>query len=123
MAKTMKPEQTIVYQNFKGAIYGGTPEQVKNLMTAFCQYAFDGIETPSVAPDIAMTFIQSVQNSYPHAFWLKSVIAHFGIQFNPLPMLLPYCNPIPNLLYYPHRRYASCRNSVLPYLSFFFSSN
>ena len=25
-------------------------------MTAFCQYAFDGIETPSVAPDIAMTF-------------------------------------------------------------------
>lgn len=56
MAKTKKPEQAIFYQNFKGAIYGGTPEQVKNLMTAFCQYAFDGIETPSVAPDIAMTF-------------------------------------------------------------------
>ena len=56
MAKMKKPEQEIFYQNFKGAIYGGTPEQVKNLMTAFCQYAFDGIETPSVAPDIAMTF-------------------------------------------------------------------
>ncbi len=56
MAKIKKPEQAIFYQNFKGAIYGGTPEQVKNLMTAFCQYAFDGIETPSVAPDIAMTF-------------------------------------------------------------------
>ena len=56
MAKSKKPEQAIFYQNFKGAIYGGTPEQVKNLMTAFCQYAFDGIETPSVAPDIAMTF-------------------------------------------------------------------
>ena len=56
MAKTKKPEQAIFYQNFKGAIYGGTPEQVKNLMTAFCQYAFDGVETPSVAPDIAMTF-------------------------------------------------------------------
>ena len=39
MAKTKKPEQAIFYQNFKGAIYGGTPEQVKNLMTAFCQYA------------------------------------------------------------------------------------
>ena len=45
MAKSKKPEQAIFYQNFKGAIYGGTPEQVKNLMTAFCQYAFDGIET------------------------------------------------------------------------------
>ncbi len=56
MAKTKKPEQAIFYQNFKGAIYGGTPEQVKNLMTAFCQYAFDGIEQPSIAPDIAMTF-------------------------------------------------------------------
>ena len=56
MAKIKKPEQAIFYQNFKGAIYGGTPEQVKNLMTAVCQYAFDGIETPSVAPDIAMTF-------------------------------------------------------------------
>ena len=56
MAKIKKPEQAIFYQNFKGAIYGGTPEQVKNLMTAFCQYAFDGIENPTVAPDIAMTF-------------------------------------------------------------------
>ena len=42
MAKIKKPEQAIFYQNFKGAIYGGTPEQVKNLMTAFCQYTFDG---------------------------------------------------------------------------------
>ena len=40
MAKIKKPEQAIFYQNFKGAIYGGTPKQVKNLMTAFCQYAF-----------------------------------------------------------------------------------
>ena len=56
MAKTQKPEQAIFYQNFKGAIYGGTPERVKNLMTAFCQYAFDGIEQLSVAPDIAMRF-------------------------------------------------------------------
>ena len=56
MAKTKKPEQAIFYQNFKGAIYGGTPEQVKNLMTAFCQYLFDGVEEPKVAPDIAMTF-------------------------------------------------------------------
>ncbi len=35
MAKSKKPEQAIFYQNFKGAIYGGTPEQVKNLMTAY----------------------------------------------------------------------------------------
>ena len=56
MAKTKKPEQAIFNQNFKGAIYGGTPEQVKNLMTTFCQYAFDGGEEPKVAPDIAMTF-------------------------------------------------------------------
>jgi len=56
MAKTKKPEQAIFYQNIKGAIYGGTPEHVKNLMTAFCQYAFDGVEEPKVAPDIAMTF-------------------------------------------------------------------
>ena len=56
MAISKKPEQAIFYQNFKGAIYGGTPEQVKNLMTAFCQYAFDGVEEPKVAPDIAMTF-------------------------------------------------------------------
>jgi hypothetical protein len=56
MAKSKKPEQAIFYQNFKGAIYGGTPEQVKNLMTAFCQYAFDGVDNPTVAPDIAMTF-------------------------------------------------------------------
>lgn len=25
-------------------------------MTAFCQYAFDGVDNPTVAPDIAMTF-------------------------------------------------------------------
>ena len=56
MAKSKKPEQAIFYQNFKGAIYGGTPEQVKNLMTAFCQYAFDGVDNPTVTPDIAMTF-------------------------------------------------------------------
>lgn len=56
MAKSKKPEQAMFYQNFKGAIYGGTPEQVKNLMTAFCQYAFDGVDNPTVAPDIAMTF-------------------------------------------------------------------
>ena len=56
MAKSKKPEQAIFYQNFKGAIYDGTPEQVKNLMTAFCQYAFDGVDNPTVAPDIAMTF-------------------------------------------------------------------
>lgn len=31
-------------------------EQVKNLMTAFCRYAFDGVDNPTVAPDIAMTF-------------------------------------------------------------------
>ena len=56
MAKSKKPKQAIFYQNFKGAIYGGTPEQVKNLMTAFCQYAFDGIDNPTITPDIAMTF-------------------------------------------------------------------
>ena len=53
MAISNKPEQAIFYQNFKGAIYGGTPEQVKNLMTAFCQYAFDGVDNPPVATDIA----------------------------------------------------------------------
>ena len=25
-------------------------------MIAFCQYAFDGVDNPTVAPDIAMTF-------------------------------------------------------------------
>ena len=56
MAKSKKPEQAIFYQNFKGAIYGGTPEQVKNLMTAFFFFFFDGVDNPTVAPDIAMTF-------------------------------------------------------------------
>ncbi len=36
MAKSKKPEPAIFYQNFKGAIYGGTSQQVKNLMTVFC---------------------------------------------------------------------------------------
>lgn len=53
--KNSIPEQVIFYNNFKGAIYGGTPDQVKRLMVAFCQFAFENQE-PEVEPDIAMTF-------------------------------------------------------------------
>lgn len=56
MAKKKKPEQAIFYQNFKGAIYGGTDSQVKRLMVAFCQYAFDNVLEPQIDDDIAMSF-------------------------------------------------------------------
>ena len=44
MKEIKKPENTIFYSNYKDMIYNATPEQVKEIMVAFCQYAFDDIE-------------------------------------------------------------------------------
>jgi len=41
MKEIKKPENTIFYSNYKDMIYNATPEQVKEIMTAICQYAFD----------------------------------------------------------------------------------
>ena len=41
MKEIKKPENTIFYSNYKDMIYNGTSEQVKEIMVAFCQYAFD----------------------------------------------------------------------------------
>ena len=43
MKSKKKPNNAIFYGNYKELIYNGTPEQVKAIMTAFCQYAFDDI--------------------------------------------------------------------------------
>ena len=49
--KEKKPANTIFYENYKEMIYSSTPEQCKEIMTAFCQYAFDDIE-PEVSGQI-----------------------------------------------------------------------
>ena len=51
MRKNKKPENTIFYSNYKDMIYSATPEQVKEIMVAYCQYAFDDIE-PQVSGQI-----------------------------------------------------------------------
>ena len=56
MKQIKKPDTAIFFGTYKEMIYNSTPEQCKAIMTAFCQYAFDGIENPTVAPDIVMTF-------------------------------------------------------------------
>lgn len=55
MKSKKKPNKAIFYGNYKGLIYNGTPEQVKAIMTAFCQYAFDDI-TPTVSSDISLAW-------------------------------------------------------------------
>ncbi len=55
MKSKKKPNNAIFYGNYKELIYNGTPEQVKAIMTAFCQYAFDGL-TPKVSPDISLAW-------------------------------------------------------------------
>lgn len=55
MKKTDKPSNAIFYGNYKDVIYNASAQQVKELMTAFCQYAFDDI-TPEVSPDIALVW-------------------------------------------------------------------
>ena len=55
MKKIKKPSTAIFYGNYKEMIYNATPEQVKEIMTAFCQYAFDDI-TPTVSSDISLAW-------------------------------------------------------------------
>ena len=55
MKSKKKPNNAIFYGNYKELIYNGTPEQVKAIMTAFCQYAFDNI-TPTVPSDISLAW-------------------------------------------------------------------
>ena len=55
MKSKKKPNNAIFYGNYKELIYNGTPEQVKAIMTAFCQYAFDDI-TPTVPSDISLAW-------------------------------------------------------------------
>lgn len=56
MKEIKKPENTIFYSNYKEAIYTGTPEQVKELMVAFCQYAFDDVKEPQVTGQVKMVW-------------------------------------------------------------------
>ena len=51
MKEIKKPENTIFYSNYKDMIYNATPEQVKEIMVAFCQYAFEDKE-PQVSGQI-----------------------------------------------------------------------
>ena len=44
MKEIKKPENTIFYSNYKDMIYNATAEEVKEIMTAFCKYAFDDEE-------------------------------------------------------------------------------
>lgn len=53
MRETKKPENTIFYSNYKDMIYNATPEEVKEIMTAFCLYAFDD-EEPQVSGQIKL---------------------------------------------------------------------
>lgn len=55
MKQIKKPSTAIFYGNYKEMIYNATPEQVKEIMTAFCQYAFDDI-TPTVSSDITLAW-------------------------------------------------------------------
>ncbi len=53
MKEIKKPENTIFYSNYKDMIYNATPEEVKEIMTAFCKYAFDE-EEPEVSGQIKL---------------------------------------------------------------------
>ena len=53
MKEIKKPENTIFYSNYKDMIYNATPEEVKEIMTAFCMYAFDD-EEPQVSGQIKL---------------------------------------------------------------------
>lgn len=55
MSKKKKPENAIFYGNYKEMIYSGSPEDVKEIMVAFCEYAFDNKE-PKVSPRIALAW-------------------------------------------------------------------
>lgn len=53
MRKNKKPENTIFYSNYKDMVYSATPEELKEIMVAFCQYAFDNQE-PQVSDHIKL---------------------------------------------------------------------
>ena len=55
MKKIKKPTTAIFYGNYKEMIYNATPEQVKEIMTAFCQYAFDDI-IPTVSSNVSLAW-------------------------------------------------------------------
>ncbi len=56
MKKSKKePANAIFYGNYKEMIYNATPEQVKAIMVAFCEYAFDN-KTPTIPPEIALVW-------------------------------------------------------------------
>ena len=53
MRKNKKPENTIFYSNYKDMIYRAKPEEAKEIMVAFCQYAFDDKE-PEVSDSLKL---------------------------------------------------------------------
>lgn len=55
MKTEKKPPNTIFYGNYKDMIYNASPEDVKEIMVAFCEYAFDH-KTPTVSPHIALVW-------------------------------------------------------------------
>ncbi len=55
MKTQKKPENAIFYGNYKDMIYNATPEQVKAIMVAFCEYAFED-KTPTVPPEISLVW-------------------------------------------------------------------
>lgn len=55
MKKEKRPPNTIFYGNYKDMIYNASPEDVKAIMVAICEYAFDN-KNPEVPPSIALAW-------------------------------------------------------------------
>lgn len=55
MKKEKVPANAIFYGNYKDMIYNATPEEVKEIMVAFCEYAFDN-KVPKVSPNISLAW-------------------------------------------------------------------
>ncbi len=55
MKKEKKPANAIFYGNYKDMIYNATPEEVKEIMVAFCEYAFDN-KIPKLSPNISLAW-------------------------------------------------------------------
>lgn len=55
MKTEKKPPNTIFYGSYKDMIYNASPEEVKAIMVAFCEYAFDH-KNPTVPPNIALVW-------------------------------------------------------------------
>ncbi len=55
MKSEKKPPNTIFYGSYKDMIYNASPQEVKEIMVAFCEYAFDH-KTPKVSPNISLVW-------------------------------------------------------------------